>query len=81
MQEGTLSESVPYFCNLRCTGRLGVVVRRRVAQDVSKVAKATGREAGGEERAKRGGEGESFISWVEARLRHVMVEDSSDVEG
>jgi hypothetical protein len=63
MQEGTLSESVPYFCNLRCTGRLGVVVRR-VAQDVSEVAKATGREAGGEERAKRGGEGEGSAVYV-----------------
>jgi len=58
------------FCNLRCTGRLGVVVRRRVAQDVSKVAKATGREAGGEERAKRGGEGEgSAVARVHSSVR------------
>ena len=26
-------------------------------------------------------EGSTFFHWPEARLRHVMVEDSSDVEG
>jgi len=35
-----------------------------VAQDVSEVAKATGGEAGGEERAKRGGEGEGSAVYV-----------------